>query len=185
MGKPLKKLGSFLKNNGLDLLGGVLSKNPVGAVLDIVTKELGISSDKGRVMDEGELITLIEKDPDAFVKLKEAELTYEVELRKLDIQSDAMYLSDVQSARDREKSVVASTKKKDWFLYGLASLIVIGFFGYGVSMMLIEIPANNIKGIDMVTGGLITSFALVVGYFFGSSAGSSEKTKIIANGNAS
>lgn len=183
MGKPLKKLGSFLKDNGLNLLGNVLGgASPVGAVVDMVFDGLGISSDKAKAMDESDTIALIQKDPQAFVKLREIETTHKVELEKLVLAEAQMYLTDIQSARAREMSVVSSTKKKDIFLYVFASLIVTGFFGLGVILFTVPLPEANGQGANIYIGACIGAFTGVVAYFFGSSAGSAKKTDIMANG---
>lgn len=69
------------------------------------------------------------------------------------------------------------------FAYILASLLIIGFFTLIVLLVLIPIPEQNGKILYLVCGSLIGSFTLVVGYFFGSSAGSKQKTEIISRQN--
>jgi len=179
MGKPLKKLGQFLKNNGIDLIGSILSKSPVGAVLDIITDTLGISSDTGKVRSEEDLIALIEADPDAFVKLKEAEMTHKIALQELTIKQDQIYITDVQNARQREVDVVEATKSKDWFIYGLASLLILGFFSVLTILMFVPLPKDSTGAIQMLFGALAMAFGGVISYFFGSSKGSADKTLLM------
>lgn len=64
------------------------------------------------------------------------------------------------------------------FQYGLGSLIVIGFFTLLVVLVIIGVPAENKDLLNLVVGALIGSFATVVGYFFGSSAGSAAKNEL-------
>jgi len=64
----------------------------------------------------------------------------------------------------------------DWYLYGLAGVVVLGFFGLTVTMVLREIPQSSQSVAYMLLGGLVTGFSMVLSYFFGSSAGSAHKT---------
>jgi dolichol kinase len=68
---------------------------------------------------------------------------------------------------------------KESYMYILGSLIVIGFFGLLYLLIRFSIPTENINMLNIVVGALIGSFTTVVGYFFGSSKGSSEKTQLL------
>ena len=68
---------------------------------------------------------------------------------------------------------------KESYMYILGSLIVIGFFGLLYLLIRFSIPAENINMLNIVVGALIGSFTTVVGYFFGSSKGSAEKTQLL------
>ena len=74
-------------------------------------------------------------------------------------------------------------KVKDIFMFILGGLIVIGFFGLLYILVLAEVPERNKDLLNLVVGALIGSFATVVGYFYGSSAGSAAKTEIMAGKN--
>jgi drug/metabolite transporter (DMT)-like permease len=71
-------------------------------------------------------------------------------------------------------------KAKDVFQYVLGALIVIGFFVLLYLLVSKEVPGNNKDLLNLVVGALIGSFAAIVGYFYGSSKGSQEKTDIMA-----
>ena len=62
------------------------------------------------------------------------------------------------------------------FQYVLGGLIVIGFFALLILLVLRVIPLENKDLLNIVVGALIGSFTSVVGYFYGSSAGSAAKT---------
>ena len=68
---------------------------------------------------------------------------------------------------------------KDIYQYVLAGVIVFGFFSLLYILIKSEIPTNNRELLSLTIGALIGSFSSVVGYFFGSSAGSSRKDDII------
>jgi len=72
-------------------------------------------------------------------------------------------------------------KAKDLFQYILGGLIVVGFFTLLVLLVLRVVPAENKDLLNIVVGALIGSFAAVVGYFYGSSAGSAAKEKTISD----
>ena len=68
----------------------------------------------------------------------------------------------------------------EWYLYALATVIVLGFFGLTVTMILHDIPEKSQNVAYMLLGGLVTGFSMVLSYFFGSSAGSASKTAQLA-----
>jgi heme O synthase-like polyprenyltransferase len=70
-------------------------------------------------------------------------------------------------------------KGNDLFKYILGGLIVIGFFVLLYLLVMSEIPEKNKDLLNLVVGALIGSFASVVGYYFGSSAGSAKKDDLL------
>jgi len=69
----------------------------------------------------------------------------------------------------------------DIFKYILGGLVVTGFFTLLYLLVVRTVPDVNKDLLNLVVGALIGSFASVIGYFFGSSAGSAKKDDIIAN----
>ena len=70
-------------------------------------------------------------------------------------------------------------KDKNFLMYLLAIIIVIGFFVFLSTMYFKEVPETNKEIFYMVAGALIGSFTAVVSYFFGSSKGSSDKNELL------
>lgn len=70
-------------------------------------------------------------------------------------------------------------KAKNIFQYVLGALIVIGFFILMVVLVYTSVPDTNKDLLNLVVGALIGSFATVVGYFYGSSLGSSDKNEML------
>jgi len=70
---------------------------------------------------------------------------------------------------------------KDLFQYVLGGLIVLGFFALLVMLVVHIVPEQNKDLLNITVGALIGSFAAVVGYFYGSSAGSAAKEKTISD----
>lgn len=67
-------------------------------------------------------------------------------------------------------------KLKEIFMYSLGALVVFGFFFILWIIFRQEMPPSNKEIGLMVIGALIAKFSDVVGYFFGSSKGSADKT---------
>jgi len=66
-------------------------------------------------------------------------------------------------------------KTREIYMYVLGAFVVLGFFAVVVFKLA--------KGLDvqLEVGALLGSFATVVGYFFGSSKGSADKTALLNN----
>ena len=71
-------------------------------------------------------------------------------------------------------------RAKDIFQYFLGFLIVTGFFVLLALLVPSAVPNENMDLLNLVVGALIGSFATVVGYFYGSSAGSARKDEILS-----
>jgi len=76
-------------------------------------------------------------------------------------------------------------KGKSIFQYVLGALIVLGFFVLMVVLVYTSVPDQNKDLLNLVVGALIGSFATVVGYFYGSSLGSSDKNELLKQKNGS
>lgn len=74
-------------------------------------------------------------------------------------------------------------KAKDIAMYILGAIIVLGFFGLLGMLIIKGIPQTNEQLLNIAIGSLLAAFGTVVGYFYGSSAGSKEKTEIIGKKN--
>lgn len=70
-------------------------------------------------------------------------------------------------------------KIKDLFMYVLGGIIVLGFFSLLAVLIYNGIPKQNADLLNIAIGALLAAFATVVGYFYGSSKGSSEKNELL------
>jgi hypothetical protein len=118
--------------------------------------------------------------PEQLAEIKKVEYEHKEELIKLGIEQDRLFLQDIQNARQREIEVVRATGKRDINLYVLAWTVVIGFFGLCGMLIFRTIPQGQNDIVYVLFGGLVTGFSTVLAYFFGSSKGSSDKTKLLA-----
>lgn len=72
-------------------------------------------------------------------------------------------------------------KFKDAYMYILGALIVAGFFFILWIVFSKTLPVENKDVGLMIIGALVAKFSDVVGYFFGSSKGSADKTEMMNN----
>ena len=71
--------------------------------------------------------------------------------------------------------------QKQVFQYALGAVIVVGFFCLLGGLLFVSVPTANEKSFDIMLGILAGGVGAVIGYFYGSSLGSSNKDEIISN----
>jgi hypothetical protein len=119
---------------------------------------------------------LLTATPDQLLALKKAEDDFTVQMRTLGIADEKLAYDDTASARAREVAVKDNTPRIIAYLVILLVLIAEG------SMFFVGQP----KGMDGVVlgrilGTLDSALLLVLGYYFGSSAGSAKKDSTISD----
>ena len=159
--------------------GGTAVGAVAGAGLKLVAQALGCSPDQDAITQA------IATDPAAAEKIKEFELNNKLELQKLYVQQIGMEFADIASARSRQVEHEKATGKSDTNLYVLAWVIMGGFIGAIIGMVFMSVlyPQVNLNNplLNILFGALSTDAGMVVGYFFGSSRGSEDKTKMLYN----
>lgn len=110
--------------------------------------------------------------PEQLLALKKAENDFALQMRELDIDLERIAGADRDSARNRE------IKTKDWTPKFLAGGITVGYFGVLFYMLTHGLPTTGgSEAMLVMLGTLGTAFGGVMAYYFGSSAGSKEKTE--------
>jgi hypothetical protein len=117
---------------------------------------------------------LLSATPDQLLALKKADQDFEVQMKQLGIQEEQLQYADIANARARDVAT------KDWTPKVLAFIITFGFFGVLTIMIFRGVPPNGGDAFLVLLGSLGTAWAGVVGYYFGSSAGSASKDKTIS-----
>lgn len=117
---------------------------------------------------------LASSSPETLVALKKAEQEFQIALRQAGVEELRIEAGDRANARDRQ------IKMNDWTPSVLGALVILGFFVVLGSMVAKKLPAGAETEFSIMLGALATMTAAVVNYFFGSSAGSREKTRLIA-----
>ena len=70
---------------------------------------------------------------------------------------------------------------KEVYQYTLGALTVLAFFAAVYISFTIDMPTPNKEIIYILIGSLVTKYGDVINYFYGSSKGSSDKTKMLNN----
>jgi hypothetical protein len=163
--KPFEKLIGAVAPTIAMALGGPLAGNAV----TFLCNALGVTT-------ESELQKqLTEQSPDTLVKIKQIELDYQKHLKDIGVDLERIAAGDRDSARNRE------IQTRDWFPSILGTAITIGFFGLIALLIFHDISSSSNKDlINIMVGSLGTAWISVVTYYFGSSAGSDAKNRVIA-----
>jgi hypothetical protein len=117
-----------------------------------------------------------------FEKLR---LNFELEMTRLDMQTELEYykaeVSDRDSARVREAAFLSATGKRDWLM---GAVVIVGLLltvGVVLSLIFIVIPIENQRLADMSFGSVLSIGTSIFAYYVGSSRGSHIKDKILHN----
>ena len=151
----------------------------VGTAIKAITGAFGLKSDA----TPEEIINAV-SDPDAQIKLLVAKQNYELAIMGADLEKFKTEVDDRKSARQRQSDSEKATGKRDINLYVLAWVIMGGFMGTIMAMLILQYAFGKVLAADplvtLLLGSLSTDAGMVVGYFFGSSSGSKDKTDILA-----
>ena len=120
--------------------------------------------------------TLATASPEHLISLKRAELEFQIALQEAQLENRRIDAGDRADARARQ------TALKDWTPSALGAVIILGFFVVLGAMVSRRLPAGTETEFSIMLGALATMTAAVVNYFFGSSSGSKEKTRLMAFG---
>jgi hypothetical protein len=111
--------------------------------------------------------------PDQAIALRKQDQDFAVRAKELDLDFEKIAASDRDSARKREVDT------KDWTPKVLAGLIVVGYLVVQW-FLLTHVVAADMREIVMRSLGMLdAALGLVLGYYFGSSAGSKGKDDTI------
>ena len=148
-------------------LGGPLA----GAAVDALARAIF-----GRdAASEGDLEAAIgSATPEQWLALKRADAEFKTALRQAAVEEQRVHAADRDSARNRQ------AKMSDWTPSVLGALIILGFFVVLAAMMTQRLPEDAETEFSIMLGALTTMTAAVVNYFFGSSAGSKEKNRLLS-----
>lgn len=149
-------------------LGGPLA----GTAATFILKALGVDA-KGKdpvaVLEEK-----VKADPTVVLELKKLDYDFQKFLKEKDIRLEELENADRDSARNREIQV------KDRMPGILAVSVSVGFFGVLYYIMTHNLPAENKDVVMILLGSLGTAWTGIIAYYFGSSAGSKQKTDALS-----
>jgi hypothetical protein len=155
------------------ILGTLLGGPAGGAVGGIIASALGT----GNTADD--VLAAIQGNPEAAVRLRE--LQDAKEIRFSELAAEQARLEIVTAAQDRASAREREAKTGDtWTPRGLAILVTLGFFGVLAFLLLKGKPEQGGDALLVMLGSLGTAWASITAYYFGSSAGSAQKTELMA-----
>lgn len=166
------------------LLGGALA-GPAGAAIgSIVAAKFG-----GNINNPHDLITRIEADPEAHLKLLEIQSNNEVELQRIymvmaENQLKYDYLNKENEYKDRDsarqkEAALAQAGKRDNTPALLAYILTLGVFASLYYLFTHEVPNDNKELIVSIISALATVWIGAMAYYHGSSAGSRSKDNLL------
>jgi hypothetical protein len=157
------------------LLGNALAGPGGAAVGQVIAAKFGGDLNKPEALQQ-----LIQKDPDATLKLKQIECDHEVELQRMTLQAvtqeQQIEASDRSSAREREIELAKLPKvERDQSLLFLAYAVTLGVFLGLAGLFFCAVPEGNQHVVFGLVSSMATVWIAVMGYFYGSSMGSRIK----------
>lgn len=112
--------------------------------------------------------------PEMLLKLKEADQAFEVQMAELGVDLEKIAADDRASARGLQKET------KSWVVPMLAGVTVAGFFGVVFWVLTGKVSLESTL-LGFVLGQVSSKAEQVYNFYFGSSAGSKEKTGHLAH----
>ena len=109
-------------------------------------------------------------DPEALLKLKQADQTFDTKMKELDVDIMQIDADDRASARDMQKAT------KAWIVPILAATTVACFFGVVFWVLTGKVSLESTL-LGFVLGQVSSKAEQVYNFYFGSSAGSKAKTE--------
>lgn len=169
-----KDLGAVLTKIAPTLataIGGPLAGGAVAALEGV----FGMNTDGSTKDKQDALVAAISgATPDQLLAMKKADQGYAVQMEQLGIKKEELAGTDRDSARKREADVKDNTPRV------LAYAITLGFFSVLAALMLGTVPAGTKEVLYIMLGTLGTAWTGVISYYFGSTSGSAEKSKLLA-----
>lgn len=151
------------------LIGTAIGGPFGGLATAAINTVLGLDEDT----PEKDTLKELSKNPDAVLKLREAEIKFKLRIKQLEIKESELVFKDIESAREREMILQDVTPAL------LAGGITFGFFTLLGLFIFVSIPPSSATLLNVMLGSLGTAFIQVVSYYFGSSLGSDKKNTII------
>jgi hypothetical protein len=153
-------------NTVAPLLGTAIG-GPVGGIaVKAITSALGL--DDGASNKEIDA-ALKNATPDQLAAIKRAEADFKVQMKKLDIDLEAIHQQDRDSARKREMAT------GDKIPAVLAITTMLAFFGYIGGVTFFPAATMDIAFINIAVGWLGGTASTVIAYYFGSSSGQDKQ----------
>lgn len=126
-------------------------------------------------------------DPEEIERRLQADIQKAHEFRmraaELEVQLETAYLEDRADARDMRLKL-AELGRTDWMMYAVGGVVIAGFVATVLAAFFADLTAEQRYMVFSLAGLLGGMAGQVVSYFFGSSRGSAEKTRLMTTGSS-
>lgn len=152
------------------VLGSTLGGPLGGLAGNVLAKALGVDARDPRAAEDA----IVSQSPEAIAKIRLAEIELEKAAQANDIDLERINVQDRANARERE------IKLGDWTPAVLAYGVTLGFFGVLLFILNYGVPKEGGEALLVMLGSLGTAWIGITTYYYGSSAGSKNKTDLLA-----
>lgn len=167
--EPIWKAAAGVLSTVAPMLATAVGGPLAGAATNAIIGALGLPQD---TPPEQVALAVQSATPDQLLAIKKAEQEFAVQMKALDVTLEQLRYSDTANARAREVAV------RDW-MPKVLGLLVVGSTIAAVLLVLI----GKARVDDALAGALVQMLVnaslLVLGYYFGSSAGSAAKDAML------
>lgn len=152
-------------------LGGPLA----GAAVSMLGKSI-LGDENASVASIAEAIA--GGSPEVLLKVKEAENNFNLEMEKLGYQREKLVYDNIANARAREVAIQKSGRTS-WEMIAIA-MFTMASLPICLGLLFFTEPARTAEAAILMLIGTINAMVVtVVGYYFGSSMGSKQKTDLM------
>lgn len=144
---------------------------PMGGVAMKFLADKFVGGETGEVED-----FLLSANPEQLQQLKLADMEFKKEMKKLDIDLERVHSEDRDSARDLAKSKGIWPQLTLSIIYTVAYGVVLYLFIGG----LVRVPQDQMTLFGSLLGVLTAAQIQIINFWFGSSAGSKQKTEALS-----
>ena len=150
-------------------LGAALG-GPLGALAgNVIAAALG--GGDGKSVEDA----LLTQKPETLLALRNAEMSFQLELEKLGVETEKLAVQDRASARDMAKvNMVPQMWMSGLFIGGYFSIILSLIFGVA------SVEPNDQMNLNLLLGVLTAGIPTILAFWFGSTAGSAQKSALLA-----
>jgi hypothetical protein len=151
-------------------LGGPLG----GMAVEAAANALGISEKTTDAVKQA----LAGVTPEQMLALKKADQDFSLQMQSLGFKQitdlEAIAANDRKDARDMQKTTRSLVPAV------LSIVVTLGYFGVLVGMMTGTLKTADSQALLLMLGSLSTGWGVVMAFWFGTTAGSSRKTELLA-----
>ncbi|MDI9407705.1 MAG: hypothetical protein QM523_00495 [Candidatus Pacebacteria bacterium] len=151
-------LGGPLAGVAASVIGKALFDKPGATVDDVATAIAGAT-------------------PETLEKLKQVEADFKIKMAEVGVNLETIAAGDRKDARARE------ILTKDWFPKWMAAGVTIIFAAFAFYIIVYGVNESSRDISNIILGVFGSTWTSIMSYYFGSSSGSAEKTRLLGQSN--